>query len=148
MVMQLGFGNSPAYDLPSSGPKVDMNLVKSKQIVLIGMMLMLLVPAWAQQWKPLGPDGGDVRSIVRDPHSPDRILLGTSAGQIYQSTDGGASWARFAKLGERNDYVLDRVVFHPSRAGLVYAAAWSVENNGGDIFRSNDGGRNWKTLKG
>jgi photosystem II stability/assembly factor-like uncharacterized protein len=125
-----------------------MNFIKANRIALLALVLVLCLPAWAQQWKPLGPDGGDVRSLARDPHSPDRILLGTSAGQIYQSTDGGANWARFAKLGEKNDYVLDRVIFHPTRAGVVYAAAWSVESNGGDVFRSADGGRTWKVLNG
>src|SRR5437868_13092414 len=125
-----------------------MKLVHFKSTAPLVMALVLLLPAMAQQWKPLGPDGGDVRSLARDPHSPDRILLGTSAGQIYQSTDSGANWERFAKLGEKNDYVLDRVVFHPTRAGIVYAAAWSVETNGGDVFRSADGGRTWKALPG
>src|SRR6266404_1055097 len=118
--------------------KVDMNK-KANRIALLAVVMLLCLPAWSQQWKPLGPDGGDVRSLARDPHSPDRILLSTSAGQIYQSTDGGANWARFAKLGEKNDYVLDRVIFHPTRTGIVYAAAWSVESNGGDVFRSADG---------
>ncbi|MCU1284686.1 MAG: glycosyl hydrolase, repeat protein [Acidobacteriales bacterium] len=126
-----------------------MNRAQTKRLVSLAFaFLFLLCSATAQQFTPLGPDGGDVRSLARDPHSPNRILLGTSAGQIYQSTDGGANWARYAKLGDHNDYVLDRVVFHPTRAGIVYAAAWSVESNGGDIYRSADGGRNWKFLNG
>jgi photosystem II stability/assembly factor-like uncharacterized protein len=112
------------------------------------LVLFLCASLSAQQWVPVGPDGGDVRSLSRDPHTPGRILLSTSAGQLYQSLDDGASWARFAKLGEGNDYVLDRVVFHPSNPGVVYVAAWSVENTSGDVFRSEDGGKTWKTLKG
>src|SRR5437899_12923134 len=125
-----------------------MNSKREIRITLLALVLVsFCLPAWAQQWKPLGPDGGDVRSLARDPHSPDRILLSTSAGQIYQSTDGGANWLRFARLGDGNDYVLDRIIFHPTRPGVVYVAAWSVENNGGDIFRSADGGRTWNVLK-
>src|SRR4051812_11584774 len=111
------------------------------------LALFLSVPLCAQQWTPLGPDGGDVRSLSRDPHAPRRILLSTSAGQLYESQDDGASWTRFAKLGEGNDYVLDRVVFHPTNPGVIYVAAWSVENTNGDIFRSNDNGKTWKILK-
>jgi photosystem II stability/assembly factor-like uncharacterized protein len=103
--------------------------------------------AWGQQWTPLGPDGGDVRSLSRDPFMQHRILLSTSAGQLYESLDDGTTWSRFAKLGEGNDYVLDRVVFDPAKQGVVYVAAWSVENTTGDVFRSNDGGKTWKTLK-
>jgi photosystem II stability/assembly factor-like uncharacterized protein len=98
------------------------------------------------QWRQLGPDGGDVRSLAYDPHTPGRILLGTSAGELFQSTDGGGSWERLAHLGKGNDYVLDDIIFDPAKPELVYLGAWSVENNGGDIFRSTDGGRTWNTM--
>src|SRR3954470_13858953 len=105
-------------------------LNKKSSIILLA--LFLLLPAWAQQWTPIGPDGGDVRSLSRDPFTPHRILLSTSAGQIYESLDEGTNWTRFAKLGDGNDYVLDRVIFHPTKAGVIYVAAWSVENTNGD----------------
>ena len=113
------------------------------------MLLITLVSctAWSQQWTPLGPDGGDVRSLSRDPYAADRILLSTSAGQIYESNNGGQSWARMAKLGDGNDYVLDTIIFHPTQAGLIYVAVWIVENSGGDIFRSLDNGKTWKPVK-
>jgi photosystem II stability/assembly factor-like uncharacterized protein len=119
-----------------------------KKSSIIPLVLFLLLPAWAQQWTPIGPDGGDVRSLSRDPFTAHRILLSTSAGQIYESLDEGANWTRFAKLGEGNDYVLDRVVFHPTKAGVIYVAAWSVENTNGDVFRSEDSGKKWTILKG
>lgn len=121
------------------------SLVGKSVVVLLALFFITL--AWGQQWIPLGPDGGDVRSLSRDPFTQHRILLSTSAGQLYESLDDGASWSRFAKLGEGNDYVLDRVVFDPIKQGVVYVAAWSVENTTGDVFRSNDGGKTWKTLK-
>lgn len=111
------------------------------------LALVVATSAWSQQWTPLGPDGGDVRSLSRDPHTAHRILLSTSAGQLYESLDEGESWARFAKLGDGTDYVLDRVVFHPTKPGVVYVAAWSVENTSGDVFRSDDGGKSWQMLK-
>lgn len=102
----------------------------------------------AQKWTPIGPDGGDVRSLAKDPHTPGRILLGTSAGQLYESKDGGRSWARFKKLGERSDYVLDHIIFHPTQPGIIYVSAWSIENNNaGDIFISADNGEKWGALK-
>jgi photosystem II stability/assembly factor-like uncharacterized protein len=97
------------------------------------------------QWSPLGPDGGDVRSLTYDPQNPGRLFLGTSAGQLFVSTSNGASWSRFARLGSGNDYVLDNMEIDP-QSGVMYVAAWSVENNGGDLFRSRDGGRTWQML--
>ncbi len=44
-----------------------------------------------QTWQPIGPDGGNVRSLAIDPKDPDRIFLGTSAGNLYLSTDRGAN---------------------------------------------------------
>jgi photosystem II stability/assembly factor-like uncharacterized protein len=97
-------------------------------------------------WTTIGPDGGDVRSLAFDPRNPDRVFLGTSAGQIYLSTDGGESWSHFAHLGEGDDYVLDDIAVDPESPETIYAAAWSVVRNFGDIFRSRDGGRTWETL--
>ena len=97
-------------------------------------------------WIALGPEGGDVRTLAHDPHDPSRIFLGTSAGELYLSNDGGGSWAHFTHLGGGNDYVLDHIVVDPANSNTIYIAAWSIENNGGDIFRSHDGGRSWQPL--
>lgn len=115
---------------------------------LLCASLLLLSPALlAQQWVPLGPDGGDVRSFGRDPHAPSRILLGTSAGQMFQSLNDGKTWTRFVHLGDTRDLVIDHIVFHPQRAGVIYVAAWSVEENTGNMFRSVDNGKSWKVMK-
>lgn len=104
--------------------------------------------AHASQWIALGPDGGDVRKVAYDPHNPDRILMGTMAGKLFVSTDGGSSWTRLAHLGSGNDYVLDQISFDPQDTNNIYVAAWSVEDNdGGDLFRSHDGGNSWQTLE-
>ena len=114
---------------------------------LVLALLLACLPLRAQ-WIPLGPDGGDVRSLAYDPHNPDRIVLGTSAGQLFLSTDGGNSWSRWAQLGDGDDYVLDHVAFDPSRPGTIYASAWSVVTTGGDLFRSTDDGKTWRALAG
>src|SRR5215472_5348441 len=108
---------------------------------------LLFVPAgWAQQWEPLGPDGGSVRSLAFDSKNPDRIYLGTSAGRLYLSNDGGASWTRWASLGSPAEMVLDHVVVDPSNPKKIYVAAWNAQapNSDGDLFRSQDGGRRWE----
>ncbi len=133
-----------------------MNIGMSKPVRGLALLLSLLVCAAAlaqstprqNDWVLLGPEGGDTRSLAYDPHDVSRVFLGTSAGERYLSRDGGANWARFAHLGVRNDYVLDHIVIDPASSNLIYVAAWSIEKNSGDLFRSRDGGRTWQALPG
>src|SRR5580693_9902527 len=101
----------------------------------------------AEQWKVLGPDGGDARSLAYDPRNFDHIFLGTGTGTLFESLDGGHSWSRFAHLGSGNDYVLDHIVIDPQAPDVMFVSAWSVEDTkAGDVFRSRDGGKTWETL--
>ena len=102
----------------------------------------------AAPWRPIGPDGGDARCLAADPRNPDRILLGTSSSQLFVSNDGGYNWSRLARVGDGDHYVVDHIVFNPARPQTIYAAAWSVETDGGDVFRSDDDGRTWHALAG
>jgi photosystem II stability/assembly factor-like uncharacterized protein len=81
-----------------------------------------------------------------DPRNPDRVYLGTSAGQLYVSENGGESWNHFAHLGDGDDYVLDDIAVDPESPDTIYVGAWSVVRNSGDVFRSRDGGRTWQYL--
>src|SRR5579863_9041 len=115
----------------------------------LSLVILLAFTVAAADWRLIGPEGGDVRSLSYDPANPKRILLGTSAGQMFLSEDGGASWALFAHLGPGDDYVLDHILFDPSHSATVYVAAWSLNNaDEGDVFRSEDGGRTWRALAG
>lgn len=100
----------------------------------------------SQSWISVGPDGGDVRTLSADPANPARVLLGTSAGQIYQSDDGGKTWRRFVRIGKGNDYVVDHIIFDAKQAGVIYVAAWTLESEGGSVFKSTDDGHTWQTL--
>ncbi len=116
--------------------------------LILGMALLLFsLAAQGASWKPVGPDGGDVRSLADDPRDADRILLGTSAGQLFESRDGGENWSRLAHLGDQDQYVLDNIIFDSVRPGTIYVAAWDVEgSNGGDLFVSRDDGRAWQEV--
>lgn len=113
-------------------------------------LFLLMLPGAGNlvaQWTALGPEGGDVRSLAEDPRHPERIFLGTSAGQMFLSSDNGMSWSRFAHLGEGDDYVLDNIEVD-AESGAIYAGAWTPEKAGGDLFRSRDGGLTWSVLSG
>ncbi len=115
---------------------------------LAGALSFCVGYAHGAQPHMIGPDGGDVRSLSYDPQNPDRILLGTSSGQIFESRDRGASWTRYAHLGDGPDYVLDHIVFDPSNSRRLYVAAWSIEHETGELFRSNNGGKSFESLSG
>src|ERR1035437_8919860 len=117
----------------------------AKLFLCFGMLFNLV--AAASDWQSIGPEGGNVRSLAYDPSDPNRILLGTSAGQLFLSKDGGNSWAIFAHLGPGDDYVFDHIVFDPTNPATVYVAAWGLYNKEeGDVLRSDDGGHTWRAL--
>ncbi len=116
-----------------------------RTIARIAATALLTASAFAQQpWILLGPFGGSVRSLAHDPRNPDHIFLGTSAGQLYRSSDGGQSWTRWAQFGD-GDHVLDNILVDPRHAEIIYVAAWRLEG-GGDLFRSRDGGTSWEAV--
>jgi photosystem II stability/assembly factor-like uncharacterized protein len=124
--------------------------MSTKNFLALVVLLFAVTFASASSWKELGPDGGDARSLAFDPHNPDRVLLGTSSGQLYLSENGGKSWSRFAQIGQGDDYVLDNEAFDPSDPNTIYVAVWSVEHqrDAGDLYVTRDGGKSWKTIEG
>ena len=114
--------------------------------VLIAMSLSAF--AADQPWQPVGPDGGTVRSLAIDPKNPDRIFLGTSAGNLYLSSDNGASWARFARPGKSAEMVLDHIAIDPADPRNMFVAGWNAQlpSSDGDLYRSKDGGKSWEIV--
>src|SRR5664279_4304142 len=84
--------------------------------------VLFSVGSHASDWRLIGPEGGDVRSLAYDPGDPNHILLGTSAGQLFVSQEGGNSWTLFAHLGAGDDYVLDHIIFDPTHTATIYVA--------------------------
>jgi photosystem II stability/assembly factor-like uncharacterized protein len=124
-----------------------MRLARAIPALLISLLSVCLVAE--QPWRPAGPDGGTVRSLVFDPQNPDRIFLGTSAGSLYLSSDNGKSWTRVARPGGFAEMVLDHVVIDPADSRNMFAAAWNAQLPGeGDLFRSRDAGKTWEMVAG
>src|SRR5664280_1066215 len=96
--------------------KIVLSLVK----LLFCVAVLFSVGSYASDWRLIGPEGGDVRSLAYDPADPNHILLGTSAGQLFVSQDGGNSWTPFAHLGDGDDYVLDLSLIHISEPTRPY----------------------------
>jgi len=125
-----------------------MRLVMRTISVLINVLLLSAALAAEKPWQPVGPDGGTVRSLAADPKNPERIFLGTSAGNLYLSSDSGANWSRFARPGNSAEMVLDHIAIDPTDSRNIFVAAWNAQlpHSDGDLFRSKDGGKTWEIV--
>src|SRR5271168_3039569 len=140
--------------LTESTPRSDSRVMKNHAHLRRGLLFMaatlcvwLAAPARvsAQVWRPMGPPGGDVISLVSAPSQPSRLYLGTVDGHIFSSADEGRSWALVGRPGTRADLVVQSLAVDPRDARVVYAAGWTLDPAaGGGVFRSSDGGRTWQ----
>jgi uncharacterized repeat protein (TIGR01451 family) len=98
---------------------------------------------WTAQTMGL-PDGVGINSLAVAPSNPAIIYAGiyvsVSFGSytygLYQSTNGGASWASTALSDEFNP--VNALAIDPAQPSIVYAG---LSNDG--VFRSTDGGSSW-----
>src|ERR1700722_346007 len=111
-------------------------------VVLVGLGSMA-APIRAATWVPLGPYGGDARSIVADPRNSSHLFMGTATGWVFESVDGGNTWTRLAQIGKRNDLMIDRILTDPMRPKRLLVGAWIVDHPDGGLFISDDGGQTW-----
>lgn len=103
-------------------------------------------------WQMTGPFGGDVSSLAVDPRNSDHVIIGTHDGQIFQSTDGAATWRRVRPGLKLNGYEIKRFMFDRERPGVIYAGLVQIkdardDSSGGGIYRSTDNGENWTEIE-
>jgi len=114
-------------------------------------------------WTHLGlRDSQMIADVVVDPSDPDRLfvaVLGHPYGPnpergIFRSTDGGQS---FEKVLYRDEYTSGNdLLLDPSDSNTIYATLWEQQEGfqegaafggaGTGIYKSTDGGTNWKPL--
>ncbi|HEX9983602.1 MAG TPA: hypothetical protein VGF69_10080 [Thermoanaerobaculia bacterium] len=110
-----------------------------RKFLIFIVVVLLSTPAFAQ-WRRAGLFGADVRALIVHPNEPDTLFLGTSAGEVYVSTDGAKTWRSPRNGIPFPNFVVDNLLI--DRAGRLWAAAWGLWG-GGAIAVSNDHGRTW-----
>jgi photosystem II stability/assembly factor-like uncharacterized protein len=95
------------------------------------------VSAGPNFWTSLGPDGGQISSVVIHPQDSDTLYAATNAG-IFKSTDGTTTWSP-ANSG-LSTFLVRRPVIDPQTPNTLYAAT------DGGIYRSTDAGASWNPV--
>ena len=102
-------------------------------------------------WTWLGPGnvGGRVRSIIIDPEEPDKMWVGSIAGGIWATTDGGAMWQPVDDF--MANLAVSTLVMDPGNSNVIYAGTGEGFYNGdairgAGVFKSTDGGSSWIQL--
>ena len=104
-------------------------------------------------WQMTGPFGGDVTALAIDPRDADRVLIGGSDGQLFQSTNGGASWQRLRPGLKAPGFSITVILFDQEQAGTIYVGVkpqldLDAETNSGGLYVSADSGANWREVEG
>lgn len=122
---------------------------RSPLLALLAALVFAPVSSHAlpsSDWLPYGPDGGDARAFAADPHDNQHLYLGTATGWIYESRNGGGNWKRLARVGKRDDLVLDNIVLDPSTPGRIFVGAWVLSSADGGLYTSGDNGETWTVV--
>src|SRR5690242_15326030 len=96
--------------------------------------------ARAQEWRAMGPPGGDARVLASDPANARRLFLGTTDGHIFLSDDAGEHWVLAGRAGNRRDSVVTAIVVDAHNSNHVLVSTWTRDGEqGGGVFQSEDG---------
>jgi hypothetical protein len=87
-----------------------------------------------------GLGGGFLWALAMDPASPSHLVVG--GADVYESTDGGASWTSIGNLGG----AVNAVAIHPTNPLVIYAGTFGDQFNGGALYKTIDGGMSWRRL--
>ena len=99
-------------------------------------------------WQP-GNGGLILHSIVPHPTDPDRLWVGASAVGVFETSDGGATWAT-RNRGVRADFHPDK---YPEFGQCVHKFVMAADGGGHlyqqnhcGVYRSSDGGAQWDEI--
>lgn len=102
-------------------------------------------------WEWLGPGniGGRIRSAVIDPDEPERIWIGSVAGGIWVTENGGRTWSPVDDF--MANLAVSTLVMDPFDTDILYAGTGEGFYNadgirGAGIFKSVDRGVTWEQI--
>ncbi|MBP9145293.1 MAG: hypothetical protein KBF21_08655 [Thermoanaerobaculia bacterium] len=116
-------------------------------VALLAGFAAAALPATGLDLHPVPLYGADIRSLVFDPSNPERAFAGTSAGHVYLSEDGGASFRNAGVEIPFPSWVVGTLVFDANRPERLWAGLWGIWG-GGRVAFSDDRGATWTVRPG
>lgn len=105
-----------------------------------------------QEWFGGGYDHPGIHSIVVDPRDPLHVTLAISCGGVWQTRDGGATWANTSEGMDAGAYMPEERRFDGNIQDVHRIAACAAQpdvlwaQHHGGMYRSTDGGLRWTAL--
>ena len=123
-----------------------MNRPRKSLLAFTALALLLLATrAQGAGWWRLPVWGAEVRVFAVDPFVPGSLFCGTSRGNFYVSSDGGASWTPLRQGAAFPGYIATGLIADPRVSGRLWASL-AGQYQGGLVARSDDRGANWTVL--
>lgn len=104
-------------------------------------------------WQFAGPTniGGRISDVEMSPNSFDTIYAGAASGGVLKSVDGGNNW--FSIFDNTLSLSIGDIAVDPVNTSTIYVGTGEVNAGGGSmtydgmgVFKSTDGGINWRHL--
>jgi len=109
-----------------------------KSVSCLGILAFAAVaslPVAAQDWKAVGPPGGDVESLGSASGDTQALYIGSADGHVFRSQDGGQHWSLAGRIGAHHDDVVTTILVNPRSSRTLYASSWTLNSDGGGVWR-------------
>jgi photosystem II stability/assembly factor-like uncharacterized protein len=108
------------------------------------LLLWTAIGSGATWWR-LPVWGAEVHVFAVDPFQPGTVYCGTSRGNFYGSSDGGATWSALRPGAAFPGYVVTSLIADPAVPGRLWASL-AGQYRGGVVVRSDNRGVDWTVL--
>jgi photosystem II stability/assembly factor-like uncharacterized protein len=113
--------------------------------IALAILAVSATSAFGASWWRLPVWGAEVRVFAVDPFERGRVYCGTSRGNFYGSTDGGATWTPLRSGPAFPGYIVTGLVADAGKPERLWASL-AGEYAGGLVVRSENRGQDWTIL--
>jgi len=110
-------------------------------MLVLAALVAPTAPAEGGTWRRIGPEGGEITSLVPIPARPDIVLASFLDGGIFRSGDRGATWSFSA--GGAGRLQVGSLAPVPGDPNTLFATSRTL-----GVIKSIDGGQTWRAAAG